>query len=113
MLFSAEINPGFNQMGISGGNATAPTNGSFDVSEFYGEIVVPVLERLSLDATGLYSGVCVIGTGQKTQTHRSCSMKMIASVLWDLTRALMKSLPMFITTFPLATLATPTTFVWE
>jgi len=34
----AEINPGFNQTGISGGNATAPTNGSFDVSEFYGEI---------------------------------------------------------------------------
>jgi len=56
----AEINPGFNQTGISGGNATAPTNGSFDVSEFYGEIVVPVLERLSLDAAvrvGDYSTV--------------------------------------------------------
>jgi iron complex outermembrane receptor protein len=56
----AEINPGFNQTGISGGNATAPTNGSFDVSEFYGEIVVPVLEQLSLDAAvrvGDYSTV--------------------------------------------------------
>jgi len=56
----AEINPGFNQTGISGGNATAPTNGSFDVSEFYGEIVVPIHERLSLDAAvrvGDYSTV--------------------------------------------------------
>jgi hypothetical protein len=28
----AEINPGFNQTGIGGGNATAPTNGEFDVT---------------------------------------------------------------------------------
>ena len=56
----AEINPGFNQTGIGGGNATAPTNGNFDVSEFYAEIVVPVLEQLSLDAAvrvGDYSTV--------------------------------------------------------
>lgn len=56
----AEINPGFNQTGIGGGNATAPTNGSFDVSEFYAEVNVPVLEQLSLDAAvriGDYSTV--------------------------------------------------------
>jgi outer membrane receptor protein involved in Fe transport len=56
----AEINPGFNQTGISGGNATAPTNGSFDVTEFYAEIVAPVMTRLSLDAAvrvGDYSTV--------------------------------------------------------
>ncbi len=56
----AEINPGFNQTGIGGGNATAPTNGSFDVSEFYAEVSVPVLEQLVLDAAvrvGDYSTV--------------------------------------------------------
>jgi iron complex outermembrane receptor protein len=56
----AEINPGFNQTGISGGNATAPTNGSFDVTEFYAEVSVPVIDRLSLDAAvraGDYSTV--------------------------------------------------------
>jgi outer membrane receptor protein involved in Fe transport len=56
----AEINPGFNQTGIGGGNATAPTNGDFDVTEAYGEINVPILERLILDAAvrvGDYSTV--------------------------------------------------------
>jgi outer membrane receptor protein involved in Fe transport len=56
----AEINPGFLQRGISGGNATAPTNGSFDVSEWYGEINLPVLKWLTLDAAvrvGDYSTV--------------------------------------------------------
>lgn len=56
----AEINPGFNQTGIGGGNATAPTNGTFDVTEFYGEIVVPIWDQLSLDAAvrvGDYSTV--------------------------------------------------------
>jgi outer membrane receptor protein involved in Fe transport len=56
----AEINPGFNQTGIGGGNATAPTNGDFDVTEAYAEISVPVLSRLTLDAAvrvGDYSTV--------------------------------------------------------
>ena len=56
----AEINPGFNQTGIGGGNATAPTNGSFDVSEFYAEVNVPVVDMLILDAAvrvGDYSTV--------------------------------------------------------
>jgi len=56
----AEINPGFLQRGISGGNATAPTNGSFDVTEWYGELNAPVLSRLTLDAAvrvGDYSTV--------------------------------------------------------
>ena len=56
----AEINGGFAQTGIGGGNATAPTNGSFNVQEFYGEISFPVLERLTLDAAvrqGEYSTV--------------------------------------------------------
>jgi outer membrane receptor protein involved in Fe transport len=56
----AEINPGFLQRGISGGNATAPTNGSFDVTEWYGEVSVPVHDRLVLDAAvrvGDYSTV--------------------------------------------------------
>ena len=56
----AEINPGFLQRGISGGNATAPTSGSFDVTEWYGEVSLPVLSRLTLDAavrTGDYSTV--------------------------------------------------------
>jgi len=56
----AEINPGFLQAGISGGNATEPTNGSFDVSEWYGELNAPILSRLTLDAAvrvGDYSTV--------------------------------------------------------
>lgn len=56
----AEINAGFDQTGISGGNATQPTNGSFDVSELYAEINLPVMERLTLDAAmraGDYSSV--------------------------------------------------------
>ncbi len=56
----AEINPGFLQQGISGGNATAPTNGSFDVTEWYGELNAPVMSRLTLDAAvriGDYSTV--------------------------------------------------------
>lgn len=61
----AEINPGFNQTGIGGGNATAPTNGEFDVSEVYGEIVVPVLSRLTLDAAARYGDYSTVG-GQTT-----------------------------------------------
>ena len=56
----AEINPGFNQTGIGGGNATAPTNGEFDVTEAYAEVSAPVLSRLTLDAAiriGDYSTV--------------------------------------------------------
>ena len=56
----AEINPGFNQTGIGGGNATAPTNGEFDVTEVYAEVSAPVLTRLTLDAAvrvGDYSTV--------------------------------------------------------
>ena len=56
----AEINGGFAQTGVGGGNATAPTNGDFHVEEFYGEISFPVLERLVLDAAvrqGEYSTV--------------------------------------------------------
>lgn len=56
----AEINPGFLQAGISGGNATAPTNGSFDVTEWYGEVNAPVFSKLILDAAvrvGDYSTV--------------------------------------------------------
>ena len=57
----AEINPGFNQTGIGGGNATAPTNGRFDVSELYGEIVFPVLQRLSLDAAVRFGDYSTVG----------------------------------------------------
>ncbi len=56
----AEINGGFAQTGVGGGNATAPTNGSFNVQEFFAEISLPVLERLTLDAAvrqGDYSTV--------------------------------------------------------
>ncbi len=61
----AEINPGFNQTGISGGNATAPTNGDFDVVEGYFEVNAPVLSRLTLDAAvrvGDYSTVGALTT---------------------------------------------------
>lgn len=60
----AEINGGFAQTGVGGGNATAPTNGGFNVQEVFAEISFPVLERLSLDAAvrqGDYSTV-----GQQT-----------------------------------------------
>ena len=56
----AEINPGFAQTGIGGGNASAPTNGSFDVVDFYAEVSAPVHEMLTLDAAvrvGDYSTV--------------------------------------------------------
>ena len=61
----AEINPGFNQTGIGGGNATAPTNGDFDVVEGYFEVNAPVLSRLTLDAAvrvGDYSTVGALTT---------------------------------------------------
>jgi outer membrane receptor protein involved in Fe transport len=57
----AEINPGFNQTGIGGGNATAPTNGDFDVSELYAEINLPVLSRLTLDAAARYGDYSTVG----------------------------------------------------
>lgn len=56
----AEINGGFAQTGIGSGNATQPTDGQYNVQEFYAEISVPVLERLTLDAAvrqGEYSTV--------------------------------------------------------
>ena len=56
----AEINGGFAQTGIGGGNFSDPTNGRWNVQEFYGEISFPVLERLTLDAAvrqGDYSTV--------------------------------------------------------
>ena len=61
----AEINPGFNQTGIGGGNATAPTNGEFDVTEGYGEVSLPVLSRLTLDAAVRYGDYSTVG-GQTT-----------------------------------------------
>lgn len=51
---------GFLQQGVSGGNASLPTDGKFDVEEFYAEVSVPVHERLTLDAAvraGDYSSV--------------------------------------------------------
>ena len=51
---------GFLQQGVSGGNASLPTNGKFDVTEIYGEISAPVHDRLTLDAAiraGDYSSV--------------------------------------------------------
>jgi len=38
------------QRGITAGNASAPTDGSFDTLEFYGEVSVPFHERVSIDA---------------------------------------------------------------
>ena len=61
----AEINPGFNQTGIGGGNATAPTNGEFDVTEGYAEINLPVLSRLTLDGAVRYGDYSSVG-GQTT-----------------------------------------------
>lgn len=57
----AEINPGFNQTGIGGGNATAPTNGDFDVTEAYAEINAPVLSRLTLDAAARFGDYSTVG----------------------------------------------------
>lgn len=57
----AEINGGFSQTGVGGGNATAPTNGSFNVAEFYGEISLPVMERLTLDAAVRYGDYSTVG----------------------------------------------------
>ena len=57
----AEINPGANQTGVSGGNASDPTNGTFDVSEVYGEIVVPVFSRLTLDAAARFGDYSTVG----------------------------------------------------
>jgi iron complex outermembrane receptor protein len=48
------------QRGITAGNASAPTDGTFDVFEFFGEVQVPVHEKVSLDAAvrvGDYSSV--------------------------------------------------------
>ena len=56
----SEINGGFAQTGIGSGNATAPTTGDFDVTEVFGEVSLPVLDRLTLDAAvrvGDYSTV--------------------------------------------------------
>ncbi len=56
----ADIPDGGTQKGVSGGNASAATDGSFDVLDLFAEVSVPVLERLSLDAavrSGEYSSV--------------------------------------------------------
>lgn len=48
------------QRGITAGNASAPTDGNFDVLEFFGELRAPVHDRVSLDAAvrvGDYSSV--------------------------------------------------------
>ncbi len=48
------------QRGITAGNASAPTDGTFDVLEFYGEVSAPILDRWSIDAAvrvGDYSSV--------------------------------------------------------
>lgn len=45
----AEINGGFAQTGIGSGNASAPTDGEWDVAEVYAEASFPVLSRLTLD----------------------------------------------------------------
>lgn len=48
------------QRGITAGNASAPTDGTFDVLEFFGEIEAPIHEKVSLDAAvrvGDYSSV--------------------------------------------------------
>ena len=74
----AEINPGFNQTGISGGNATAPTNGSFHVTEWYGEAILPVFDAFSLDAAvriGDYSTV-----GQQTTWKAGFDFSAIESL---------------------------------
>jgi len=74
----AEINPGFNQTGIGGGNATAPTNGSFNVSEWYGEAIFPVIDVLSIDAAvriGDYSTV-----GQQTTWKAGFDLSVIESL---------------------------------
>jgi len=57
----AEINPGPNQTGLSGGNASAPTNGDFDVNEIYAEVYVPVLSRLTLDAAARFGDYSTVG----------------------------------------------------
>lgn len=57
----AEINSGFAQTGVGGGNATAPTNGDFDVVEGYFEVSAPVLSRLTLDAAVRYGDYSTVG----------------------------------------------------
>ncbi|MDJ0710912.1 MAG: TonB-dependent receptor [Woeseiaceae bacterium] len=61
----SEINGGFAQTGVGGGNATAPTNGSFNVQEFFGEISFPVLDRLTLDVAARQGEYSTVG-GQTT-----------------------------------------------
>jgi iron complex outermembrane receptor protein len=57
----AEINGGFAQTGIGGGNASDPTNGSYNVSEAYGEVSFPVLDRLTLDAAIRFGDYSTVG----------------------------------------------------
>jgi outer membrane receptor protein involved in Fe transport len=57
----SEINGGFAQTGAGGGNASDPTNGSFHVSEIYGEISFPVLDQLTLDAAVRYGDYSTVG----------------------------------------------------
>jgi len=77
----AEINPGFNQTGIGGGNATAPTNGGFDVSEFYAEVNLPVLDQLNLDAAVRIGDYSTVGNqttwkvGFDAQLHESLRLR--------------------------------------
>ncbi|MEM7432239.1 MAG: TonB-dependent receptor [Pseudomonadota bacterium] len=48
------------QRGITAGNASGPTDGSFDVTEFFGEVILPLHDKLSIDGAvrvGDYSSV--------------------------------------------------------
>jgi outer membrane receptor protein involved in Fe transport len=58
----SEINGGFAQTGIGSGNATAPTNGKWDVSEIYAEASFPVLDRLTLDGAVRAADYSTVGS---------------------------------------------------
>ena len=49
------------QQGITAGNASGPSEGSFDVVEVFGEIVVPVHERITLDAAARLGDYSTVG----------------------------------------------------
>ena len=57
-----EIPDGLRQKGLTRVLTILPTGGSFDVTEIYGEMLIPVLPRLNIDLAARYGDYSTVGT---------------------------------------------------
>jgi outer membrane receptor protein involved in Fe transport len=65
--------------GLSSGNASSPTSGSFDVDEWYAEFAIPVLDNLDLSAAIRFSDYSTFGSTTNTKVGVTFSPNEIVS----------------------------------